>query len=217
MLAAAPFRRLSGPAAFRRRLNGTCTAAEMHLRCGRSAAPHPMSAMEDIHDPENLPEPREAPELPRRVHLYKAQWIGIPALFLLPILAVFGVFGESREHAEAASAELRVSVDYPARLRMGQHSEVVVRIENVSGRGLDGVEVSFHPHYLAAFAELEFTPERSGPHHVDLDHLGPGQQRLLRVRLTGERPWRNTGAVHVAADGSEPGTVSVGLATFVFP
>lgn len=42
-----------------------------------------------------VPQPPEVPDIKRRIQLHPWQWIGIPLFLLIPILALFGVFGET--------------------------------------------------------------------------------------------------------------------------
>jgi hypothetical protein len=170
--------------------------------------------MAEPHDPPDLSEPPRLPDLPRRVRLYPGQWIGIPLLMLLPVLAVFGVFGESRGSADATGAMLRLEVDYPTRLRAGKWSEVQVRIRNVSGTVLDDVAVTFDTEYLDHFSRLTFTPPLTRPHAVELSDLHPGGTSVVRLEFEGDRPWWGRGRIGIAQGGD---TTAVLISTFTFP
>jgi hypothetical protein len=170
--------------------------------------------MAEPHDPPDLSEPPRLPDLPRRVRLYPGQWIGIPLLMLLPALAVFGVFGESRGSADATGAMLRLEVDYPTRLRAGKWSEVQVRIRNVSGTVLDDVAVTFDTEYLDHFSRLTFTPPLTRPHAVELSDLHPGGTSVVRLEFEGDRPWWGRGRIGIAQGGD---TTAVLISTFTFP
>jgi hypothetical protein len=171
--------------------------------------------MTDAKDPQDLPEPPTLPEVPRRIRLYPGQWIGIPILFLVPVLALFNVFGESRQQVRDGSAELLVEVEYPDRLRSGQRSDIAVRVENHSARAIEGGGVSLDPGYFGRFADLIVMPAALVPYRVELPRLEPGQTSLVRVELAGGRAGRHEGEIAVASDGGE--AIRVRLRTFVFP
>jgi hypothetical protein len=170
--------------------------------------------MAEPHDPPDLSEPPRLPDLPRRVRLYPGQWVGIPLLMLLPVLAVFGVFGETRGSADATGDVIRVEVDYPRRLRAGKWSEVQVRIRNVSGAVLNDVAVTFDASYLDHFSRLTFTPPPTLPHAVELSELHPGATATVRLEFEGDRPWWGRGRIGVAHAGD---TAAVFISTFTYP
>jgi hypothetical protein len=170
--------------------------------------------MAETVDPPDLSEPPRLPDLPRRVRLYPGQWIGIPLLVLMPVLAIFGVFGETRSKVDATGAAVRLEVDYPTRLRDGKWSEVQVRIRNASGDVLDDVTVTFDDAYLRHFARVTFTPVLSLPLAVELNDLQPGETSVVRVEFHGNRPWRGRGRIAATHRGD---TAAVLISTFTFP
>jgi hypothetical protein len=170
--------------------------------------------MSEAQDPPIDEEPQEAPELPRRVHLYGAQWIGLPLLFILPVLALLGVFGEAREEVRAAAGGLELTVDHPSRLRAGQPTELTVRLRNLADRRLDSVSVRWDTAYLHRFARLDLLPGQEGdpPGTVALE---PGAEWTVRLELEGGALWSHRGSVAATVRESEVARVRVG--TFVFP
>jgi hypothetical protein len=164
-------------------------------------------------DPPDLTEPPGAPAVRRRVRLYPGQWIGIPILILIPLLAALGVFGERRETVEFIGAAIRLEVDYPTRLRNGQRSDIEVRVRNLSAAPLD-VVVMFDPTYFGRFTRVSFTPGQSAPSEVELTDLEAGRAAVLRVELEGDKPWRNRGRVGVRHAGD---TAHVPIRTFILP
>jgi hypothetical protein len=167
------------------------------------------------HDP-HLPdhtEPPGAPEVRRRVRLYPGQWIGIPILILIPLLAALGVFGERRETVEVTGAAIRLEVDYPTRLRNGQRSDIEVRVWNLSTEPLNAA-VLFDPAYFERFTRVSFTPGQSAPNEVDLTGLEAGRAAVLRVELEGDKPWRSSGRVGIRHAGD---TTHLPIRTFTLP
>jgi hypothetical protein len=170
--------------------------------------------MAEAHDSTDPSEPPEVPEVTRRVRLYGGQWVGIPLLILIPVLAVLSVFGETRDTVAAASPAVRLQVDYPARVRSGQQSGIEVRLRNVSGASLDGVTVTFDPAYFERFARVSFMPQPGAPYEVELTGLDPGGVSVLRVEFEGDRPWRSRGHIEVGHGGAR---TRVMISTFTFP
>ncbi|HEX2167380.1 MAG TPA: hypothetical protein VHG09_09145, partial [Longimicrobiales bacterium] len=58
---------------------------------------------------DDLPDPPGPPEIERKLSMYRFQLIGLPFLLAIPLLALFGVFGESRSDLRAESGSLEVS------------------------------------------------------------------------------------------------------------
>jgi hypothetical protein len=64
----------------------------------------------------------EPPHIERKVELQRAQWIGIPLLMVLPILALAGVLGDAREEVTASGGGIEMRVSFPQRGRQTQHA-----------------------------------------------------------------------------------------------
>jgi hypothetical protein len=174
-----------------------------------------MAEATDQPDLSELPDPPGAPEVERRVHLYPGQRIGIPILFLLPLLALLNVFGERREEVTVADERLSLAVEYPTRLRSGQRTEITVRVTNVSSEPAGVAMVTFGSEYLSRFSQLSFTPSPRHAYHVDLVPGEPGATAIVRLELEGRRPWMHHG--EVALRTGEGPAMRVRLRTFVFP
>jgi hypothetical protein len=171
--------------------------------------------MAEAHDPPDLHGLPPPPEVPRRVMLHGGQWVGIPLLMVVPVLALLGVFGESRRHAAAAGDGLRVEVEYPERYRTGRRSDIVVRVRNVSPAALKGVSVAFDPEYLSDAYNVLFNPPASAPHEVALPMLEPGAEEEVRVEFEAEHRWWRRGWIRVLQDGSAVAELRIG--TLVLP
>lgn len=166
-------------------------------------------------DPHGLPDPPGPPAIERRVRLYAAQWIGIPLLVLVPVLAGLGVFGLRVDEARARAAALELNVEHPSRLRHKQTGDIHVRVRNLADRPRAGVVVSLDSAYLDRFANLAFSPDVTRAYEVELPALGPGEDGLVRVQLQAERAGRHAGDVRVVAGGAE--LARARLHTLVFP
>ena len=163
-----------------------------------------------------LPDPLRAPDAPRRFRFHGYQWVGLPLLFLVPVLAVLGVFGETWDRAEATGAGLALEVEYADRYRYKQINTVEAWVENRTGARLDTVVVAFDEAYVRRFSTLMFIPSPTVPFEVELYDLAPGERRLVWAELQAERYGRHAGALRAYVPGRSD-TVSVTLSTFVFP
>jgi hypothetical protein len=161
--------------------------------------------------------PIDAPRAPigaPRWVLTRKQWVGLPILALIPLLAMFGVFGERMATITTATPSLGVRVSYPDRLRYRQSERLEVAVTNRSARALDSVRVSLDTAYLARFQSVRVAPAPRTPYDVWLAHVGPGETRLVLVDLTGDAYWRHTGSLGVTM-GDERAAVRV--SSLVFP
>jgi hypothetical protein len=163
-----------------------------------------------------LPQALQVSDQPRHLRLHRYQWIGLPLLFLVPILALLGTFGDSTDREADATAELALAVEYPARHRFKQIHTVEVRVENLSGRVLDTIVVSFDPEYVLRFSGLAFIPGVEEPFEVVLRDVQPGEIRLVVAELQSEEYGRHTGEVRAHAVGAVD-TAAVVLSTLIFP
>src|SRR5690606_2632222 len=142
-----------------------------------------------------LPQSLEAPERPRRLRFHRYQWVGLPLLVLVPVLALFGFFGRTDARADGIGAGLVLSVHYAGRQRVTQPNTVEVLVENTSGRRLDTVVVAFAPEYVRAFSSPTFMPEPTQPFEVEIPSLGSGEVGRVRAEMKGEAIGRHRGAV----------------------
>lgn len=163
-----------------------------------------------------LPPALQVTEQPRRLELHRYQWVGLPLMLLIPVLALFGVFGETWGRADDVSADLALRVEYPTRYRYKQINALEVFVENVSGGPLDTVVVAFDPAYVLRFSTPTFIPAPEVPYEVELLDVQPGEVRLVVAELQGERYGRHRGAVEAYRPGSSD-TARVAVSTIIFP
>ncbi|MAS34936.1 MAG: hypothetical protein CL610_13080 [Anaerolineaceae bacterium] len=163
--------------------------------------------------------PPDSPQIKRQLAFYSFQYIGIPLIFLLPLLAVLGVFGESFAVINATSADLALRVDYPTRYRYGLINDMEVIVRNLSDEPIPDLTVSFSVDYINQFAFVTFTPSAElltgEVYEVELEAVLPGESRRVRVELQAQQYGLHSGTVSVRADSLEP--VHVPVSTFVFP
>lgn len=165
---------------------------------------------------EELPPPLRVQDRPRRLKLHPVQWVGLPLLFAVPVLALAGVFGESWAHGVDRGEGLALSVEYPARYRYKQINTLQAWVRNTSGRTLDTVTVSFDSAYVSRFSTLMFVPSARIPFEVEFVELEPGEVRRVWLELQGELYGAHTGQVEAHATGLRD-TLRVPVHTFIFP
>lgn len=159
-------------------------------------------------------EPPELPELRRRLRFGAWQMLGLGALFLIPLLALFKVFGQGDALVTGRSRALELTVEYPPRLRHGTSEVIVAVVRNSSGALLDTVTVIFDSSYVSGVAEPRFTPPVTRAFELDMEDVRPGESRRIELAFYAEEYWWHRGEI-LAVHGGD--TVRVNVQTFVFP
>ena len=160
------------------------------------------------------PSPPPPPSIDLKIHLSLKQRIGIPILLAVPILALLGLFGETRAQAHSTNGSIDLQVSYPARFRYRQVQSLRVSVRNLSPIVADTMKVSFDTAYVSHFSSVRFDPAPSSAYTVDLIDVKPSESRLVSVELWGQDYGSHRGTV-VARHGSDSAIVH--LRTFVFP
>src|SRR3979411_3096398 len=104
------------------------------------------------------PSPPHAPSIEPRIELSWRQRIGIPIMVAIPILALFGVFGESQARARATTASLDMMVSYPSRFAYRPVTSLHVTVRNLTSSVADPVKVAFDASYISRFSGVRFDP-----------------------------------------------------------
>jgi len=130
------------------------------------------------------------------------QLVGLVALVLVPVLAMFKAFGDGEASVAGQAGPLRIAVDFPP------------RVTNTGGSTLDTVRVLFDSSYVVRVLEPRFLPAASRAFEVDLADVAPGESRRVELSFYADDYGRSRGAVaaHHAGDSAR-----VMIATFVFP
>lgn len=165
---------------------------------------------------QELPPNLQVSEQPRRLKLHRFQWVGLPLMFLIPVLALFGVFGEAWDRLDDVSAELALRVEYPTRYRYKQINTLEVSVENISGSPLHTVVVAFDPAYVRRFSTLMFIPSPTEPFVVEFLDMAPGETRRVWAEFQGERYGRHRGTIEAYHVGSQD-TARVSVNTLIYP
>jgi len=158
--------------------------------------------------------PSAPPRMRRRFALTRKQRIGIPLLTLMPLLALFGVFGERVATANATSTTLVLTVNYPERFRYRQVQPLDVVVRNLSARVIDSIDVSLDTAYITRFSSVRITPAPRTAFTVTLVGVKPGEQRLVSAELWGQRYGYHRGRIMVSTPND---STVVTIRTLVFP
>ena len=168
--------------------------------------------MSDLEEP--LPEPPEPPTVQRRFRMHRYQWIGIPIVFLAPVvLALTGALGESWEVRATESPQLAATVHYPTRFRYKQLNEIRIRIESRTLGPLDTVTIALDSIYGDRFSTVRGVPAFERPYELKLSGFQPGEWRNAFIEIQAERYGIHAGDLVLTAQD----TARIHLRTIVFP
>jgi hypothetical protein len=161
-----------------------------------------------------LHEPTQPPQTRPRFAFTRKQRLGLPLLAAIPVLTLFGVFGERREMARAISPSVEMTVHYPSRFRYRQVQSLDISVRNVSGRSLDTVRVSLDTAYISRFSSVRIEPAPHLAFVVTLTDLAPEETRLITAELWGERYGSHHGRIIATTHADRALAV---IRTIVFP
>jgi hypothetical protein len=165
------------------------------------------------------PQPPQPPQLDRKFQLHPYQYIAIPLLFLMPVLALLGVFGETVTTKTGSNEDLTVRVEYTSRIRYKMLAPLTVYITNRTDTPLETLTVRFDRAYIEGFSQVTFTPQAQtvdeDAYVVELQDVQPGETRVVEGDLQAEKYGEYKGSVMVSADGVD--SVDVMLEAFLFP
>jgi hypothetical protein len=151
---------------------------------------------------------------PPRIALTRKQWFGLPLLAAIPVLTLFGVFGEKRASVRAESGAIALDVRYPSRFRYRQVQTLDVVVRNTSDHPVDTIMVSLDTAYVSRFSSVRIDPAPSIAFVVAMTNVRAGEARLVSAELWGERPGAHDGVIKAVSRGD---SVSVRVRTIVFP
>ena len=135
-------------------------------------------------------------------------------MLVIPIAALFGLFGERTALARAKSAGLDVVVSYPERFRYRQLQPLRLTVRNLSAQPIDTLTVSFDTSYISRFSSVRFDPPVRKTYAVELTDVKPMESRFVAVELWGQDYGIHRGII-VVRGGTDSAVVHV--RSFVFP
>ncbi|MGH7446937.1 MAG: hypothetical protein ACRELT_05225 [Longimicrobiales bacterium] len=146
--------------------------------------------------------------------LYRFQWAALPLLLMIPLLAVFGVFGERWITADAQSGALELTVRYPSAFRYKLLDAIDITVRNRGTATIDTLTLALDTAYASRFSAVAAVPPFTGSFEVQIVDLAAGESRRARIEIQAERYWSHSGQL-VAATRSD--TARVLLTTMVYP
>jgi len=153
-------------------------------------------------------------EIDRGVWLHRLQLIGMPFIAALPLLAMFGVFGDRSTSVEASSGALHARVEFPTRLRARPSRPITVTVSNTSAETMDTITVAFDSAYVDRFTGVTFVPSPDEDYTVAMTEVGPGETRRIRVEMQAQKAGAHAGRITIRARDNR---LDVPVRTIVFP
>ena len=164
-------------------------------------------------------EPPRAPDIPRQWKFYSYQYIAIPLLMLVPLLALFGVLGETSTTVEVANESLVLRVHYPDRAHYEAYNHIEVTVRNESAGALSGVVVEFDRGLLTHFSQLSVNPSLTeiteSAYRVELDGIEAGGERVVTLDYQPDLNGAHDSWVRLVADEIAP--LQADISMFIFP
>ena len=164
-------------------------------------------------------QPPQPPQVARKLRFHVLQLVGMPLMMLIPVLALFGVFGETVHEVTESSQELEMHVRFPARFRYKMIDSVTVSLRNTSDQPIKTVHIAFDRAYVESFSTVTFTPSveqiTETVYIVELTDLQPGQVQIASLSIQAEKYGNHQGAITATQDG-DPG-LQAHITTLTFP
>lgn len=158
--------------------------------------------------------PPQPPALSRRIRLTTVQRWGLPVLFAIPVLALFGTFGERYTDVRGTGGSLAATFHYPSRIHYRQPLSFRLLVQNTGATPMDSVMVTLDPRFMRAFTSVRLAAPFRAPYAMELGRLGAGESRTVTGEVSGDAYWRSQGTIQVT--GSH-GMIQLPVSTFVYP
>lgn len=159
--------------------------------------------------------PPAPPAVPQKLRLSRAQWIGLPLIVVIPVLALAGVFGETVAERADRHGPLVARASVPVRIRYRQRMTLELNVENRGNQALTDVQVRIDSSYLDRFSGVSLSPAASPDGAIRLGPVRAREAIRVAVTLEGDRFGVTEATAHVTD--AQGDTVRLPLATLVFP
>jgi hypothetical protein len=140
-------------------------------------------------------------------------------MLMIPILALFGVFGETVDEATESSRELEMHVRFPTRFRYKMIDTITVSVRNASNQPITSVHITFDRAYIESFSTVTFIPSvkqvTETVYIVELTDLRPGEVQVVSLSVQAEKYGNHQGVITVKPDGEDG--LQARLTTLTFP
>lgn len=145
--------------------------------------------------------PPAAPRFQPRLLIDKAEAVGIPLLFSLPLLAMVGTFDQQEASQTDQAAGIQLNVSYPARTRLQLSGMLAIDIRNTGRQPREDLTLRIEQRYLRHFDQLRFLPadlQLDGQYYrAHLPPLAPGQTRRILLEVRPQRPGLHRGLIEL--------------------
>ena len=163
-------------------------------------------------------EPPESPPFKRKLRFYVFQFIGLPFILLIPLLAISGLFDQTRTESEQSNDEISIHMDYPSRYRHKTEGTILIHVQNNSQESIPSLRLEISRDYLDQFSELRFFPElnqiSADSYIIELSEIPHDTSELIRIELLASNYGEATGLVAAIAEGVEPLRLSINSFTY---
>jgi hypothetical protein len=172
----------------------------------------------------DVPQPPQPPKFERKLHFYPFQLIGIPILFLIPILALFGVFGKTSTSVENSGSGLSLHVDYANRVLYQDTDGTEIRVQNTSDQPYPMLTVAIEKQFLDNYSDISFMPEideiTNDAYFIRFEDVQPGETHIVKFDSKGKVAGQHRGMIIVNAGGEDEPVIAssaVTLETLIIP
>lgn len=179
-----------------------------------------------VEQPEEATQPPQPPSVKKRFQFTKAQWIGMPVILLIPVLALIGLFDTHSTRVTATVGDLQITVEHPTSVRYKRNEPISIVVQNLSASTFPTVTVAIDNAYINGFSTVTFTPDvdevTADAFILHLEDVQPNESRRIAIEIQGEHYWGHTGTVTAKATAKATAEVhdthaEVMISTFVFP
>lgn len=149
--------------------------------------------------PDRLRAPPPPPEIPRRLQFHRSQLMLLPLMFVIPLLALSGLFGGTRQREEIHLRGVTLAVEFAPRDHLEDWGRMHVTVANRSPAPLRDAQAEFSRDLLDPLWQPSFHPPLrriDGDWYVvPLGDVPPGETRAVTLDYRSTRPGRLAGAV----------------------
>lgn len=154
----------------------------------------------------------------RCLPFYPWQTAGLILILAIPILALFGFFGQTHRMEQMTSDSLRMALDYEARLRTGNSQRLSLRIENQGNSASSPLHLALSQEYLHPFTRISMgglaPVMEDGLWKLTIPSIPPGMSRQWMLEAQADRSGRTEGMLRITPDEHPP--VTFPLSTYIF-
>jgi hypothetical protein len=153
-----------------------------------------------------------------RLKFYPYQLIGIPILFLIPILALFGVFGETSTVAQSEANGIDLEVHYTNRVLFQGLDGTEIQVRNATDAVIPILTITVEKAFLENYSDISFAPNvdkiNDEAYFFELLDVQPNETRIVTYDSRGKIAGSHSGTVTASY---EAGDASVTVETFIIP